>query len=63
MIKAPADSLDNLSLIFRTHMVKGENWILQIVPDLHMVAYMYPYIDTLHKFKCYRFIQRFLIGR
>lgn len=37
-IKALATKHDNLSLILRTHTVKGKDWLLKLVSDLHMHA-------------------------
>lgn len=35
-VKVVVAKLDNLSLISRTHVKTGENWLPKIVFDLHM---------------------------
>lgn len=49
---------DDLSLNLRTHMLKGEKWVLQSMsPDLHVchgiftIAYIHSYIHTQNKQK------------
>lgn len=53
-VKVPASKLDDLSLIFRTHMVGGRRELIPascflIYTHTHTTHTMHPYIDTTTK--------------